>query len=159
MPMDLSAVVDVLRAFEREGVQYVLVGGVALNLHGIARATQDIDLFVATDADNVQRIRQALSSVFDDPSIEDITASDLAGAYPVVRYVPRDESFVIDLLGRLGDAFRFAEIDFEEREFEGVHIRVATPSMLYRIERDTMRTIDRADAEALKRRFGLGEEK
>jgi len=148
-------VLAVLRAFEREAVDYVLVGGIALALHGLARATQDIDLFVAPDPANVERAKAALRSVFDDPSIDDIAPGDLAGAYPTVRYVPEAEPFVIDLIGRLGEAIRYEDLEVEEREVEGVRVRLATPCTLYRMKKDTARLIDRADAEALKRRFGL----
>jgi hypothetical protein len=38
--MDFDTLLDLLRALAREGVDYVLVGGVALNVHGIVRATE-----------------------------------------------------------------------------------------------------------------------
>lgn len=41
---------------------------------------------------------------------------------------------------------------------DGVPIRVATPRMLYRMKRDTVRPQDRMDAEAIRQRFGLEEE-
>ncbi|MBI5628803.1 MAG: hypothetical protein HY953_07770, partial [Candidatus Rokubacteria bacterium] len=82
--MELSRVLDVLRAFGSERVEYVVVGGVALALHGLVRATQDIHLFVAPSPDNVERAKAALRSVFGDPSIDDIDAGDLEGAYPIV---------------------------------------------------------------------------
>jgi predicted nucleotidyltransferase len=132
--VDFSKVVDVLRALETEHVQYVLVGGVAVNLHGLGRATRDVDLFVSPEADNVDRLKTALSKVFGDPSIAEITAEDLAGAYPTVRYVPPDESFVIDLLGRVGDAFGFEDLEAVNMDVEGVRVRVATPRTLYRIK-------------------------
>ena len=44
--MDFERFLAFLRELERNMVDYVLVGGVALNLHGIIRATEDIDLFV-----------------------------------------------------------------------------------------------------------------
>ena len=34
---------EFFRALHEEGVRYVLVGGVAVNLHGVERATGDID--------------------------------------------------------------------------------------------------------------------
>ena len=37
-------------------------------------------------------------------------------------------------------------------------IRVATPRMLYRMKRDTVRPLDRIDAEAIRERFRLAEE-
>jgi len=38
---------------------------------------------------------------------------------------------------------------------EGVRARVATPRMLYRMKRDTIRPQDRMDAETIRQRFGL----
>lgn len=156
--MELEKVLDVLRALERERVEYVLVGGVALALHGLVRATQDIDLFIVPSPDNVERVKVALRSVFLDPSIAEISAEDLSGSYPTVRYIPEGEAFVIDLIGRLGEAVRYEDLEFEERQVEGVRVRLATARTLYRMKKDTVRPIDRADADALRRRFGLGED-
>ena len=99
--MDFDKFLEVLRALAHEGVDYVLVGGVALGVHGIARATEDIDLFIRADEQNVERLKRALRSVWDDPDIGGITAGDLAGEYPTIRYGPPGEGFVIDLLGHL----------------------------------------------------------
>lgn len=65
--MEFARFLDVVRAFERAKVDYVLVGGVAVNLHGILRATEDIDFFLRPTPDNVQRLRTALKSLWDDP--------------------------------------------------------------------------------------------
>lgn len=51
--MELERVKQVIAALRREGVAYKVFGGVALNLHGLARFTQDLDLFVASTAENV----------------------------------------------------------------------------------------------------------
>ena len=142
-----------LAALDRHDVDYVLVGGLALGVHGLVRATRDIDLFVRPTSENIERLRAALRSVFDDASIDEIVAADLEGQYPVVRYGPPDGDFVIDLIGRIGDAFAFDDLDSERRTVDGVVVRVATPSTLYRLKKDTLRAIDRADAEALRRRF------
>lgn len=37
---------EVLGAFEREGVRYVMIGSMAMAAHGIIRATRDVALFV-----------------------------------------------------------------------------------------------------------------
>lgn len=156
--MDLQAARDVLAALEHHGVEYVLVGGLALGVHGLIRATEDIDLFVNPSSENIERIRAALHEVFQDPSIDEIRSEDLAGEYPVIRYLPPGTAFVIDLMGRVGEAFHYADLESERRSIEGVSITVATPRMLYRMKKDTLRPIDRADAEALRRRFGLSRE-
>ncbi len=103
--MDFGRFLDVVRAFERAQVEYVLVGGVAVNLHGIVRATEDIDFFVRADPANVERLRIALRSLWDDPEIEKIQAEDF-GAYPTLRYGPPGDELVIDILTRLGTACR-----------------------------------------------------
>jgi hypothetical protein len=156
--MDFDKFLEVLRALAREGVDYVLVGAVALGVHGIVRATEDVDLFIRPDGENVERLKRALRSVWDDPDIAGITADDLAGEYPTVRYGPPGEGFVIDLLSRLGSAFAFEDLESETMSVEGVPARVATPATLYRMKRGTLRPIDRADAEALREKFGLVEE-
>jgi hypothetical protein len=45
--------VDLFRALAEHKVRYVLVGGLALNLHGVERATMDVDLAVALDGANL----------------------------------------------------------------------------------------------------------
>lgn len=156
--MDAGKVLDVLRALSGAGVRYKVVGAVALNLHGIARSTEDLDLFVAPDVENVARLRSALFAVFHDPHIEEITAEDLGGEYPVIQYVPPDGSVPIDLLARLGTAFGYDDIETEARDVEGIALEVATPRMLYRMKKDTVRLQDRADAERLRALFGLGDD-
>jgi hypothetical protein len=148
----------VLAALEREGVQYVIFGAVALNLQGLARATEDLDVFVAPTEENVGRLRAALLSVFDDPHIEEITAEDLLGDYPAVQYVPPEGDFHIDILTRLGEAFRFEDLESERVDFDGLEVSVVTPATLYRMKKGTVRPRDRGDAERLRQRFGFEEE-
>lgn len=155
--VDAERVISVLRAFEREGVRYKVIGAVALNLVGLPRATQDLDIFVTADEKNVECLRRALRSVFDDDAIDDITSADLSGEYPAIQYVPPSGTFHIDILNRLGDAFGFDDIEVEDRLVEGIHVPVATPRMLYRMKKDTVRLQDKADADRLRRRFALEE--
>ena len=155
--VDAEQVISVLRAFEREGVRYKVIGAVALNLVGLPRATQDLDIFVPSDEKNIECLRQALHSVFDDAAIDDITSADLCGEYPAIQYVPPSGIFHIDIMNRLGEDFGFDEIEVEDRVIDGIHIPVATPRMLYRMKKDTVRLQDKADAERLRRRFALEE--
>jgi hypothetical protein len=157
--MDFDSVTRVLKALETEKVDYVVFGAVAINLLGLPRATEDLDIFVAPSAENIARLRQALRSVYpDDASIDEITAEDLLGDYPAVQYVPPDGTFYIDILTRLGEAFRFEDIDARRLEFGEISVNVATPEVLYRMKKDTVRPKDWGDAELLKRRFELSED-
>lgn len=156
--MNYEAAQRVLEALEREGVQYVVFGAAALNLLGLARFTEDLDLFIAPDTDNIERLKCALRSVFDDPAIEEISAADLLGDYPAVQYVPPTGTFHLDLLTRLGEAFAFGDVKSMRVAFGSLNVSVATPETLYRMKRDTVRLKDRADAELLRQRFGLRDE-
>jgi hypothetical protein len=146
----------VLAAFERLGVRYVLVGSMAMAAHGIVRATEDVDFFVSPDEQNVGRLRQALYETYNDESVFEISSEDLAGTYPVVRYGPPDpETLTIDLIGRLGDAYSFEDVEAESVDVGDLTAQVATPRMLYVMKRDTVRPQDRADAQVLRETFGL----
>ena len=52
---------DLLAAFVASKVEFVLIGGYAVIFHGRPRATKDIDLFVAIDDANRQRLAEALT--------------------------------------------------------------------------------------------------
>ena len=151
----MDEALQLLAALEREQVAYVLVGSMGMAMHGVIRATRDIDVFVDPEPDNVDRLRRALNAVYSDASIEEISADDLGGDYPAIQYVPPEGDFWIDILARLGDRFQYDEIEWQQVEVEGVAVRVATPRMLYRMKRDTVRPQDKVDAAELRRRFDV----
>jgi len=156
--IDFEEAKRILAAFEREGVEYVMVGSMAMAAQGLVRATRDVDFFVAATAANVEQLRQALRSLYkDDPNVDQIRVEDLAGDYPAIEYVPPNAPYSLDILSRLGEAFRYETIESEEIVLDGIRIRVATPEMLYRMKRDTVRPQDRLDAEQLRHLFKLGE--
>lgn len=47
---------EIFRAFYKEKVKYVLVGGVAANIHGSERSTVDLDILVEMSGDNLKKI-------------------------------------------------------------------------------------------------------
>jgi hypothetical protein len=153
--MTLETLPKVLGALIEERVEFIVFGAIALMAHGLVRATQDLDIFVRPDAENVARLRLALKRVYpDDAAIDEITSADLAGEYPAVRYNAPD-GFGVDMVSRLGSAFTYDDVEHEQKEFGSLRIPVATPAMLYRMKKDTLRWKDKVDAGALRERFGL----
>ena len=139
---------DLFRALEREGVEYVLIGATALAAHGIVRATEDIDIILRATPENLERLRRALGATFgQDSNIAEIRDSDLLGDYPAVRYYPQGVDLYIDLLTRLGEVASYESVEAETKLIEGIGVRVATPRALYELKKDTLRPLDRADAE------------
>ncbi|MEX2660502.1 MAG: nucleotidyl transferase AbiEii/AbiGii toxin family protein [Vicinamibacterales bacterium] len=61
--MDYEVLKRLLSALEVRGVTYAIFGGIALNLHGLARFTEDVDIFIPPDADNIERLKAALRDV------------------------------------------------------------------------------------------------
>lgn len=156
--MDRDELVRLLRAFETERLEYVLIGAAAMGFHGVIRATEDVDLILRATPENLERLRRALRIAYPgDASVEEIRDADLLGEYPSVRYYPPSGDLFMDLMTRLGDAASYESVEAETKELEGVSVRVATPRALYRLKRDTLRPLDRADAAALAERFGLKE--
>ena len=155
--MEFDVLKRVLAALETRGVRYAIFGAVALNLHGLARSTEDLDLFVAPEAENIERLKLALNDALDDSEIASIAAADLLGDYPAVQYFPPQGTFHVDILTRLGEAFGFQDLETERVSFEELTVTVVTPAMLYRMKRDTVRPKDRADAAALREHFKLDE--
>ncbi len=148
----------ILRALDRERVKYALIGSMAMAAQGLVRATRAIDFFVSPEPENVERLKRALRSVFDDPIIDQISATDLAGDFPAIEYVPPHGRFSMDILARLGEAFRYGDVQAEEMDLDDFRVRVATPRMLWRMKKDTVRPQDRADAERIGSEFDLREE-
>lgn len=61
--MDLpSDLIDLLSAFAEERVDYLLIGGQAVALHGVPRFTKDADLWLRDTVENLERAKRALES-------------------------------------------------------------------------------------------------
>ena len=138
----------ILKAFEEENVEYILIGGVAIILHGYARLTEDIDVFVKNTQNNIEKMKKALYSVFHDKSVFEISFKELE-QYPVIRY-GTPNGFYIDIVTNIGEMFSFDDLKYEIAEYRGVKIKLATPESLLKMKEDTLRMKDKIDAEFLK---------
>jgi len=148
-PPDLfGRFLDIMRALFAEDVDYVLIGGFAVILHGFSRLTADIDIFVKPEAENLKRLKKALRKVFPtDDEIDSLSLVDLQ-EYAVVRFGTADD-FYIDLIAGIGEMFRYEDLEFEVREVAGAQVRIATPETLLRMKQDTVRPEDKRDARFL----------
>jgi hypothetical protein len=57
----LNRLKDVFKSFQKHDVKYVVIGGIAAVVHGIPRATFDLDILIEATRDNVLRLLDALS--------------------------------------------------------------------------------------------------
>ncbi len=56
----LNRLGDVFRSLQRHEVKYVVIGGVAAVLHGVPRATFDLDILIEATPENARRLLAAL---------------------------------------------------------------------------------------------------
>jgi len=56
----LNRLQDVFRLFQQHEVKYVVIGGIASVLHGVPRATFDLDILIEATTENVQRLLAAM---------------------------------------------------------------------------------------------------
>ena len=138
----------VLKAMEDEGVDYILIGGFAVILHGLPRFTMDMDFFIQMVEQNVHKLRKALYSTFGDSDIEEITFDELA-KYPVIRY-GTPNGFHIDIMAQLGEIATYDDLEYEIMEIQGQKIRVATAETLLKLKEGTIRPEDKGDVLFLK---------
>jgi len=107
------------------------------------RLTRDIDLFLRNDSENICHLRDALFSIFHDESIREITVEEL-DRYPVIRYGSPD-GFSLDFIVKIGTAFTYDDLEYEQIEVAGHSIRAATPETLFRLKEGTISPIDPND--------------
>ena len=138
----------VLKAMEDEGVDYILIGGFAVILHGLPRFTIGMDFFMKMAEKNVQKLRTALYSIFRDSDIEEITFDELV-KYPVIRY-GTPNGFHIDIMAQLGETATYEDLEYEIMEVQGQKIRVATAETLLKLKEGSIRPEDKGDALFLK---------
>ena len=147
----------VFAALVHENVDFVVIGSMAMAAQGLPRATRDLDFFVSPEIENLKALKRALFNLFDDPNVEEIDPHELAGEYPAVEYVPPHGRYSLDILTRLGEAFSWSDLaaDCDHIEVGDLTVLVASPRMLYRMKKDTVRPQDRADAARIREAFDL----
>jgi len=140
-----------IESLNSNGVEYLIVGAVALAYHGFPRYTGDLDVLVRNSPGNTRRLESALAG-FGFASLG-LKAADFADSYRVIQLgVPPNR---IDLLTSItGVPFDEAWGDRVDADLEGTRVSFISRQALIRNKRLTGRAQDKADLEVL----GAGEE-
>ena len=137
---------DLLACLADAKVEFVLVGAYALALHGVPRATGDLDVYVQPTPENAESVLRALEAFgFGglDLSVVDFSTEDrvVQLGYPPVR---------VDLLTSIsGVSWSEAVESAETFRFGPIEVRYLGRDTLIKNKRATGRTKDLADIEAL----------
>ena len=69
---------EILKEFFDRKIDYLIVGGLAVNLYGIPRLTQDIDIIIAFDRENIFKLNGVLKSLGYVPRLPGVDPEELA---------------------------------------------------------------------------------
>ena len=144
-PAPESRLVGVCRLLNAAGVRYVVVGGFALALHGIVRATKDVDVLLEPTLKNVRRALRALEGLRFGIARDLDPAAVLAKPITIVGDDPRVDLLTLAWSVRYADAaprMLTATIDDVDVPYADLETLIRT--------KQTGRLQDRADAEALE---------
>jgi hypothetical protein len=139
---------DILTELVSVEARFLVVGAHALSAHGVPRATVDLDIWVATDAENATRVYRALAQ-FGAPleslgvAVTDFTEPDMVTQFGM-------PPFRVDILTSVsGVSFDAAWPDRIVAEIEGVRVPILGLEAFIQNKRASGRKKDLADLESL----------
>ncbi|MGL5866037.1 MAG: hypothetical protein ACRCYX_09230 [Dermatophilaceae bacterium] len=153
---------DVVAALGSSGVEHVVVGGVAVVLHGHVRTTVDLDLVIDLSPDNALAAIDVLTGLGLRPRLpvpaesfaDETTRREWVEQRHLVAftfYDPEDPFVEVDLFADPPIPFADLMGGSVLLDVRGVPIRVASIEHLVVMKELAGRTQDRADVEALRR--------
>lgn len=154
--------VDLFSTLARHKVDYLLIGGLAVSLHGVERATMDVDITVAMNPVNLSALIEAakelkLSPVLPVP-LDSLSDLELLLQWRKERHL---EAFALrtpDLAGVTVDVLLFPPVEFagmasraEVLKVANTDIQVVSIDDLIALKKAVGRPIDLIDIEHLQR--------
>lgn len=157
----MDAFRTILAALDGSGTRYVVVGGVAVVLHGASRLTADLDVVLDLEPDPARRALAALGKIGLQPRLP-VPAGDFADPEKRRRWIEEKGMRVFSLVDfsnplRSVDLFVEPPLDFEELwehavtvDVDGIPVRIAGIEDLISIKREAGRPKDLEDAHRLE---------
>jgi hypothetical protein len=142
----LNQLKAVFASFQKHNVKYVVIGGVAAVLHGVPRATFDLDILIESSPQNAHHLLKALEEArFGTASL--ITAEELL-AHEITIF--KDLVRVDVQTSTPGLSFADAWNERQRMVFEGQEFFVASRRHLIASKRASGRKIDLEDIRLLE---------
>ncbi len=145
--------VDLLEALQQEQVEFLIVGAHAMAVHGVPRATGDLDIFVRPTPENARRVLAALGRFGAPVEAHGVRQGDFATPDTVYQMglPPRR----IDVLTSIsGVTFDEAWSDRVRVQLEGRDLDFIGPNALLANKKAAGRDKDVADAKLLAAKLG-----
>jgi predicted nucleotidyltransferase len=143
----MTTFADVLKALAAAGVDYILVGGLAVAFAGYARATDDLDLLVEASEPNLRRLLEVLEG-FGEGAARELSPTDFPLEEGCVRVA---EDFDVDLFTLMsGQTYADLLPESVVHDLGGVPIRHLSAEGLIRLKAPSPRPKDQLDVQALR---------
>lgn len=152
---------EILRAFQKQRVKYVLVGGIAVNLLGSMRGTADLDVLVEMSDSNLKKIVRILKSrgyrvkqpvdpmrIADRKTREDWIKNKHIKAF---NFYKEGELKEVDIIIESPVSFAEARKSAIRIKVDDLRLPVVSINNLIKMKRKTGRAVDKLDIEELKR--------
>ena len=139
--------IDMLKCLNEAGVDYILVGGWAVNMYGYIRATVDLDVWILADADNAKKVYSAVAE-FGAP-VSEMKPEEFAeyGMIFQIGVAPCRVDIISKISGvRYADAVTRAV----QKTIDGIPVRIISLDDLIANKKASGRAKDLADVEALE---------
>jgi predicted nucleotidyltransferase len=150
-PFDLR---ELFRVLDEHGVDYLVIGGVAAQVHGRRRTTKDLDVTPAPDPENFTRLAAALVALDAHPaelgpSAPTPTAEQLRLAPVVPPLITRHGE--LHILNDVPGATVYADMSTRalSTDLDGIAMRIVAVDDLIRMKQAVGRPSDIEDIEAL----------
>jgi predicted nucleotidyltransferase len=145
----------ILRRLTEQGVDFVVVGGIAAVLHGSPRVTQDLDVCFASDAANLVALGRVLTELHARPAGVDEEVPFVADERTLARIevlTLQTDLGRLDVMTRPDGAPRYAALraDAVAYDIGGFVVRVCSIPDLIAMKRAADRDKDRADVTELE---------
>lgn len=145
-----------LRRLSEADVQFVLIGGLALNAWGVIRGTKDVDVVVASDPDNLRRLadlagRELNGHIHTGESLPSSPPSVAGQLLTGERALIETDLGPLDVVHGLDGVPAYDELKSRATETEvlGVKVLVCSLADLKAMKQAAGRTRDQADLEDL----------
>lgn len=142
---------ELLVGLVRSGVDFAVVGGVAVAFNGFIRATDDVDILVHEAPDNIRKLLDRLKA-WGEGWARDLRVEDFAPQEGSIRVI---EDFDLDIFTRMrGHALEEFRPRLRYLEASGVRIPYLAAEDLILLKQDSWREKDRIDVAALRKTLG-----
>lgn len=146
---------QLLRRLSESGVEFVLVGGLAVNAWGVVRGTKDVDIVVAPDPDNLKRLAEVAVEAHGHVQKGEAflsTPSSIAGELASgERVAIETELGLLDIVQGLDGVPPYTELHTSavDTEILGVKVAVCSIDALRQMKQAAGRPRDQVDLEDL----------